>query len=245
VIPAHDPRATLVWEIAELIAEGDRPPEVLLEAAAAMAGRTFADSCGLGILSDGVGELHPLGLYHRDPQRQRSLDTTPDPVWEPVTGVAEHVLATSKPTLLEYLEPDGPRLHSALVLPMRAGGTTVGVMALSRDSVRRAFTEDDLPFAQSAADQLGLAARVLLHEEEIALLLLGPVAACAAERLATLSDRERTVFRLIAQGLSTTDVGDRLALSVRTVEWHRTRLMSKLGVTARWELVTLAAELQP
>jgi DNA-binding CsgD family transcriptional regulator len=245
VISAHDPRATFVWEIAELIAEGDRPPEALMDAAAAMTGRTFADSCALGILSDGVGELHPLGLYHRDRQRQHCLDTTPEPAWEPVTGVAEHVLATSKPTLLEYLEPDGLQMHSGLVVPMRAAGTTVGVMALSRDSVRRAFTQGDLPFAQSAADQLGLAARVLQHEEDIALLLLGPVSAWPAERLATLSDRERKVFRLIAQGLTTTEIGDRLTLSVRTVEWHRARLMSKLGVTARWELVTLAAKLRP
>jgi DNA-binding CsgD family transcriptional regulator len=246
VISAQDPRATLVWEIAELIAEGDRPPEVLLDAAAEMIGRTLADSCALGILSGDVGELHPLGLYHRDPQRQQHLDSEPGPAWEPATGVSEQVLATGKPTLLEYLDPDGLQLHSALVVQMRAAGTAVGVMALARARLRRPFTEDDLPFAQSVADQLALATRVLQHEEEIALLLLGPTSlGSPAERLAVLSDRERRVFRLIGQGLTTTEIGALLALTVRTVEWHRARLMSKLGASARWELVALAGKLWP
>jgi DNA-binding CsgD family transcriptional regulator len=246
VISAHDPRATVVWEITELIAEGGRAPEVLLDAAAAMIGRTLVDSCALGILSNDVGELHPVGLYHRDTQRQRYLDGEPDPVWEPVTGVCETVLSTGKPTLLEYREPDGLQRHSALVVQMRAAGTAVGVMVLSRARLRPPFTEDDLPFAQSVADQLGLAARVLQHEEEIALLLLGATSSASpADRLAVLSDRERRVFRLIGQGLTTTEIGALLSLSVRTVEWHRTRLMSKLGASARWELVALAAKLWP
>lgn len=45
-----------------------------------------------------------------------------------------------------------------------------------------------------------------------------------------LSEREREVMRLIAQGLRTREIADRLALSHKTVEKHRTNLMRKLGV---------------
>jgi two-component system, NarL family, response regulator NreC len=45
-----------------------------------------------------------------------------------------------------------------------------------------------------------------------------------------LSDREREVMRLIAQGLRTREIADRLSVSHKTVEKHRTNLMRKLGL---------------
>ncbi|MFX8633135.1 helix-turn-helix transcriptional regulator, partial [Acinetobacter baumannii] len=45
-----------------------------------------------------------------------------------------------------------------------------------------------------------------------------------------LSEREREVMRLIAQGLRTREIAERLSLSHKTVEKHRTNLMRKLGV---------------
>jgi DNA-binding NarL/FixJ family response regulator len=46
----------------------------------------------------------------------------------------------------------------------------------------------------------------------------------------TLSEREREVMRLIAQGLRTREIADRLSVSHKTVEKHRTNLMRKLGL---------------
>ncbi|MEU8994731.1 LuxR family transcriptional regulator [Streptomyces caniferus] len=63
----------------------------------------------------------------------------------------------------------------------------------------------------------------------------------AAPRLPTtvvrpLTDRERHVARLAAEGLSSQDIADRLVLSVRTVDNHLQRIYAKLGVVSRQEL---------
>jgi two-component system, NarL family, nitrate/nitrite response regulator NarL len=48
--------------------------------------------------------------------------------------------------------------------------------------------------------------------------------------VAELTDREIEILRLIAQGLSNKEIGDRLFISHRTVDTHRTNLMKKLSV---------------
>ena len=47
---------------------------------------------------------------------------------------------------------------------------------------------------------------------------------------AQLTDREREILVLIAEGLYTKEVGARLNISTRTVETHRERIMRKLGI---------------
>lgn len=54
-----------------------------------------------------------------------------------------------------------------------------------------------------------------------------------------LTDREREVVMLLSEGLSNRDIADRLTLSMRTVESHIYRAMSKTGVTSREELAAL------
>lgn len=60
--------------------------------------------------------------------------------------------------------------------------------------------------------------------------------------LDTLSDREREVLVLVAQGHTNQQIADRLFLSVKTIESYRARLMAKLGLTNRAELTTFALE---
>ena len=59
------------------------------------------------------------------------------------------------------------------------------------------------------------------------------------EPLALLRPRELEVFRLIGQGLKTSDIGARLGISHHTVETHRKNITAKLGVSGA-ELVRLA-----
>lgn len=54
-----------------------------------------------------------------------------------------------------------------------------------------------------------------------------------------LTDREREIVMLIGTGLSSREIAERLTLSVRTVESHVYRAMSKTGTTSRDELATL------
>ena len=51
-----------------------------------------------------------------------------------------------------------------------------------------------------------------------------------------LTDREREIVMLVGAGLSNRAVADRLTLSVRTVESHIYRAMTKTGTTSRDEL---------
>lgn len=55
-----------------------------------------------------------------------------------------------------------------------------------------------------------------------------------------LSQREREVLQLVAQGLRSSGIADRLHISVGTVEVHRRNMMRKLGVRSIAELTLYA-----
>ncbi|MDE0572620.1 LuxR C-terminal-related transcriptional regulator [Demequina sp. B12] len=57
---------------------------------------------------------------------------------------------------------------------------------------------------------------------------------------AELTEREREVAQLVAQGYANRDVAERLYVSVRTVEVHLGRVYRKLGLRSRVELAVLA-----
>jgi DNA-binding NarL/FixJ family response regulator len=61
-------------------------------------------------------------------------------------------------------------------------------------------------------------------------------------RLASLTDREREVMTLVAAGLSNDEIAARLVLSPATAKTHVSRIMTKLDVRDRAQLVVLAYE---
>ncbi len=69
--------------------------------------------------------------------------------------------------------------------------------------------------------------------------------AADAERLASLTAREREVFDAAARGLHAKEIGRELGISARTVEVHKTRIMAKLGARNVAELVRLALAAGP
>jgi two-component system response regulator NreC len=58
--------------------------------------------------------------------------------------------------------------------------------------------------------------------------------------LNVLTARERQVLELIAQGLSNQDIGRQLGLSCKTIGRHRERIMNRLDLHSRTELVKFA-----
>jgi DNA-binding NarL/FixJ family response regulator len=56
----------------------------------------------------------------------------------------------------------------------------------------------------------------------------------------SLTNREKDVLQLVAQGMSNRVVGETLRISARTVEAHRTRIMLKLKLGSLAELVRYA-----
>jgi len=57
-----------------------------------------------------------------------------------------------------------------------------------------------------------------------------------------LSARERGVLRLVAAGLSNRQIAETLSLSERTIKFHVTAILNKLGADNRAQAVALAAE---
>lgn len=57
-----------------------------------------------------------------------------------------------------------------------------------------------------------------------------------------LADRELEVFRLIGRGMKTTEIADRLHLSVKTVETYRDRIRKKLNLQHGTELAHYATQ---
>jgi two-component system response regulator NreC len=58
-----------------------------------------------------------------------------------------------------------------------------------------------------------------------------------------LTNREREILKLIAEGYSNKDIADKLVVSPSTVHTHRTNMMIKLNLSKRHELVQYARRL--
>ena len=63
-----------------------------------------------------------------------------------------------------------------------------------------------------------------------------------AERLTSLTERERDVLEQVAKGLSSKAIARELGVSYRTVELHRCHIMEKLQVRSAAELIRLVIE---
>lgn len=58
--------------------------------------------------------------------------------------------------------------------------------------------------------------------------------------LGQLSPREREIFVLVAQGFTNQQIADQLGISIKSVETYRARVMEKLGLRNRADLVRFA-----
>jgi two-component system response regulator NreC len=86
---------------------------------------------------------------------------------------------------------------------------------------------------------------VYLYPSAAKLLLQGfktKAAGAGPDPLDPLSDRERDVLQRTAQGFSSSEIGEKLFISPKTVDTYRSRIMHKLGLTHRSELVRFALE---
>lgn len=79
-----------------------------------------------------------------------------------------------------------------------------------------------------------------LNERAIQAYMQRAQDARTADPLDALTERELEVFQLAAEGLSNPQIAERLVVSVRTVEMHRSNLMKKLGLKTQTDLVKFA-----
>jgi two-component system, NarL family, response regulator LiaR len=98
--------------------------------------------------------------------------------------------------------------------------------------------------ADGLADAIRKAARgeAVLHPRVAGYLLdaIRRGATPGEEPLATLSEREREVLALMAEGLSNQVIGEKLAISEKTVKTHVSNILAKLGVADRTQAAVYA-----
>ncbi len=149
--------------------------------------------------------------------------------------------------------PDGSGINATAEVIRVSPATRVLVLTVHDDIayLRRAFEAGAVGYlVKEAADiELVQAVRQVASGRQyvhptLGAALLAPDATPA--RLAgpggELSDRELEVLRMMALGLTNAEIGERLYVSVRTVETHRSHIHQKLNVRNRAELVRRAKE---
>jgi FixJ family two-component response regulator len=100
------------------------------------------------------------------------------------------------------------------------------------DAARAAFKAAAVDFFEKPFDE-----ELLIAAIERA---LGAAAPLAAQRHVALSQREREVMALVVDGCGNKEIGERLGISPRTVEVHKSRLMAKVGARNLADLIRLA-----
>ena len=78
--------------------------------------------------------------------------------------------------------------------------------------------------------------------QDAVLAFLQPDQAGGDAVFAALSARERQVLALMADGLSNTDIAERLGISEKTVRNHASNLFDKLGVWSRARAIVFARD---
>jgi RNA polymerase sigma factor (sigma-70 family) len=163
-------------------------------------------------------------------------------------GDAEAFLAAWRPDWAGCLIADlrlpgrsGVELQAALL--ERGSRLPVVIVTAHGDvaTARRAFQAEAVDFLEKPFDvaQLRSAVEKAFAREERR-LVAGRERAADAEKLAQLTPREREILEHAARGLHAKEIAAALAISPRTVEVHKARIMAKLGVRNIAELVRFA-----
>jgi len=107
--------------------------------------------------------------------------------------------------------------------------------------VRKTSADQDLTHAIRAVSK----DEVFLYPSAAKLLLQGfktKQEPHGPDPLEKLTERERDVLRQTVEGYSSSEIGERLFISPKTVDTYRSRVMEKLGLTHRSELVRFALQ---
>lgn len=179
--------------------------------------------------------LSRLGAFEADWEPLHALERRASTDWVPELVVVESD-GTDLPVDL------GPRIRrcwpdAALVLILRTEGTSEQRKALagSVGCLTSSVDERELVRSLQRIHEHGR-----LHPRHAPLRRSAPVSDPERLAVATLTDRETEVLRLLVAGLPAADMAEKLGLSLNTLRAHVQNLLSKLGVHSRLEAVAVA-----
>ncbi|MCS7006985.1 MAG: AAA family ATPase [Gaiellaceae bacterium] len=154
-------------------------------------------------------------------------------VWHTVIAARGRALLAAESGALEEAEGhlrDALEATRELRQPFERGRTLLAKGRIERRFRRRAQAREALTAALELFDDLGAARWAEMAASELARI---PGRARATSEL---TETERRVAELVAEGLSNKEVAARLFVTPRTVEAHLTRIYAKLGLRSRAEL---------
>lgn len=164
---------------------------------------------------------------------------------EPFENIAE--LCTSWPRSGIILIHDDPGAIGHLVDNMARHGEWFPIIAFSEtpdaQSIVKAVLDgaiDYMPWPIAPADLQFTLARAVARAESLGSAKLREVMARA--RIDRLTRREKEVLGGVAGGLSNRLIGEKLAISPRTVEIHRANMLNKLGANHTSDAIRIAIE---
>jgi DNA-binding NarL/FixJ family response regulator len=139
--------------------------------------------------------------------------------------------------LIKLVKAEKPRLR-ILVLSMHQE-TQYAVRAI-KSGASGYLTKESAPAQLEQAIRKIAGGGAYISAEVAQQLALGAMPGSEAAPHESLSDREFQVFRMLVDGVSVTEIANRLSLSVKTVSTHKSNLMHKLGVANQSEMVRYA-----
>jgi len=152
--------------------------------------------------------------------------------------------------LMDILMPnmDGPSATERI----RGANPDIQVIALTsfaeQELVQRALQSGAISYVLKNvhSDRLAQAIREAYHGRSVIDAAAAQVLVQAAQGSSSpgynLTERERQVLGLMTKGKTNQEIAERLTLSVGTVRFHVSNILSKLGVSNRTEAVSLALQ---
>jgi DNA-binding CsgD family transcriptional regulator len=214
--PEH---GALITGLLEAVASDAVPAQSLANVGAERISALVGDTCIVSLLAGRF--LVPMAISDPSAEAQALLAGLLD----------ERSPAGHRHEISAYVERFG--LGAEFIAPMRARGRVVGQVVALRRGPKRPFAPAELRLIQAVADVIALGL-----DENLTPSLRQTAGDVPAPD--SLSRRERQVLALLALGHTNREIAEQVHLSVRTVEWHRARIQSKLHVTGRAALAQVA-----
>lgn len=145
--------------------------------------------------------------------------------------------------ILDYSMPGLSGLEIMQIL--RQKSSSVKVILLTASKSESVLSEalntgaNGLILKQDASSQLVQAIESVIHGEQIISSSIIPLVK-RFDMLSKLTNRERQVLRLIANGYRNREISEDLDIALKTVDSHRTNLMRKLNLHSLADLIELA-----